>query len=525
MPVPSEADRDTARTKVASIFDVEEAKTADERMTLAKLLLATAPDTKDDPIEQFVLLNMAREIAADAGQIRLAFEAVTQLESLFDFDAAPVRMATFGMAVKAKVSHTQKREVVAVGIEMIDQLIDQDEHVTALKLVTPLLEISRKAGDKQSSDRLLERRKRALDLQSSYAAVTTAVATLEDDPDDAKANLTVGRYQAFIKGDWGTGLTLLAKGDSDPLAAAAIAELGSSEDAERPLTRAEAWWTAAQQETDDDVRRQMLNFALMAYVRAEPSLSGLDKVRAKKQVQGIAESIGLRAYWPFDEKQGALANDMATGQQNEVQGATWTDGISGGALKFDGKDDVVEVGTPEVLNFDGPITLCCWARLHRLPELGRVDESQMYLVSRAMKDKSLHLRLYRDASGISVLGGFWRPEKYEKAEARLEGQLLGTWFHFATTFDGKAWRMYRDGLPLAEDIGETGARRIDGPWLIGALPIWHTRRFCGDIDDVRIYSRALSAQEVASLCAVASSKLAQQTGSGVSSGKPVDGAH
>ena len=52
---------------------------------------------------------------------------------------------------------------------------------------------------------------------------------------------------------------------------------------------------------------------------------------------------GLIAYWPLDEGSGSVADDMSSqDHQGTVTGATWTTGLSGGALSFDGVNDEVQ---------------------------------------------------------------------------------------------------------------------------------------------------------------------------------------
>src|SRR5207248_1294600 len=51
--------------------------------------------------------------------------------------------------------------------------------------------------------------------QQEYAAAKAAVEKLATAPDDADANLTVGRYRALVEGDWQNALPLLAKGSDE----------------------------------------------------------------------------------------------------------------------------------------------------------------------------------------------------------------------------------------------------------------------------------------------------------------------
>jgi hypothetical protein len=69
------------------------------------------------------------------------------------------------------------------------------------------------------------------------------------------------------------------------------------------------------------------------------------------------------------------------------------------------------------------------------------------------------------------------------------------WHHVVYTFDGTTHHMFIDGLDkgLGTTDGDTGAV---GQSHLGAFGSEH---FAGDMDDVRIYNRALSPAEITAL--------------------------
>ena len=74
---------------------------------------------------------------------------------------------------------------------------------------------------------------------------------------------------------------------------------------------------------------------------------------------------------------------------------------------------------------------------------------------------------------------------------------IGGWTHVLQTWDGKMLKLYMDGV-LDVQIKAAGPLATgDSPVIIGRLD---TFAFKGSMDDVRIYSRALSAEEVKALC-------------------------
>jgi len=79
----------------------------------------------------------------------------------------------------------------------------------------------------------------------------------------------------------------------------------------------------------------------------------------------------------------------------------------------------------------------------------------------------------------------------------------GKWYHLAATWDSGRIVMYVNGSEAASAANTIGAvRNTAGDLVIGAqLPVqysgsWHNLGFSGIIDRVRIYNRALTAEEI-----------------------------
>jgi len=74
---------------------------------------------------------------------------------------------------------------------------------------------------------------------------------------------------------------------------------------------------------------------------------------------------------------------------------------------------------------------------------------------------------------------------------------LNEWTHLAGTYDGNAVKLYVNGQLEVEDTsGGVGMLQDANDLSIGNRSDGNDRAFAGTIDDVRVYSRALSAAEV-----------------------------
>jgi hypothetical protein len=207
---------------------------------------------------------------------------------------------------------------------------------------------------------------------------------------------------------------------------------------------------------------------------------------------------GLIAHWEFDEGEGDIAYDSAGDNDGTIYGATWTSGQIGGGLSFDG-DDYVDVGLPEKLDFErtDAYTLSAWQKA----------EGAAYTLLSKM-DRSSHYRGY----DIFVAGGYVQAHlinSWMSNSLRETGTLYPVndfvWHHIAVTYDGSSspdgLKIYVDSMEEATIVGPhslSSTIRNSVSFKIGARSeggeaIHH---LTGDVDDVRIYNRALSAEEI-----------------------------
>jgi hypothetical protein len=196
---------------------------------------------------------------------------------------------------------------------------------------------------------------------------------------------------------------------------------------------------------------------------------------------------GIVAAYNFDEPSGAAIND-ASGLGNNgttAGGPTRVAGHTGGSLSFDGVDDVVTVPGTASLALTSGMTVEAWVKPTQLGSLWRTV---------ALKEQSgdLCYALYAHdgtgAAGHVYVGSEWR--------ARGGALTLDAWTHLAVTYDGSVLALYRDGALVTTTLVSGPLATSSGPLKIGGNSVW-LEPFAGQIDDVRIYDRALSASQIA----------------------------
>jgi hypothetical protein len=202
---------------------------------------------------------------------------------------------------------------------------------------------------------------------------------------------------------------------------------------------------------------------------------------------------GLVAYWPFNEASGATAQD-ASGNNNHavITGASRVAGRFSGGLRFNGSAYALANDSTSLRV--QAFTISMWAK----PDKAFPAMASLYpnLVSKL--DYNANAGYYfgvanpdSDVLGTMLMTGtsqaLYRRALYQETTA------TGVWTHLATSFNGSVLRMYRNGAEVMSQAVPTSVINHN------AIPLTIGNGFEGDLDDVRIYNRTLSASEINAL--------------------------
>ncbi len=213
---------------------------------------------------------------------------------------------------------------------------------------------------------------------------------------------------------------------------------------------------------------------------------------------------GLVAHYTFD---GNADDTAGSGYDGVVHGATLTAdrfGNPNSAYAFDGvNDDITVANTGGAFNLTTAWTISAWCK----PEA-----SVPYGTSAPVVWKTAQNNYNFDTFGLAGQPGDTYLLKLERASDDADIAVVssalapGRWYYLAGTYDGTNLTLYVDGvLNTSLEVGSITAYTGPAPLMIGSsLNTNHGDAgvFDGSIDDVRIYSRALSAVEVQELSVV-----------------------
>ncbi len=247
LPVPSSADQQKALATLKDVFkdDFAAAKKAEDKVTLAEKLLKQAQETGDDAAAMFALIGEARVLAADAADAGLSVRLVSDLGSRFQVD--PLELLADDLEKSAQKSHPSSafKAIADVALEHLDEALEADAFPLAKRLSDVALAAARKAKDSATLKTAIDRNKGLATLKQQWDAAQGAQATLAKTPDDPEANLALGRYLCFTKGDWAEGFAHLARGSDATLKDLAAKSVANPQDAAGQAELGEAWAQAA----------------------------------------------------------------------------------------------------------------------------------------------------------------------------------------------------------------------------------------------------------------------------------------
>jgi len=208
---------------------------------------------------------------------------------------------------------------------------------------------------------------------------------------------------------------------------------------------------------------------------------------------------GLVAEWHFDEGSGNSLNDSSgNGNDGVIYGATWTAGEFGSALNFDGNDDYINIPTTPDLNpGDGSWTVEAWINIPTYP-----PSNYNYIIM-AKHDGDMSNGYTMGIISTGEIG--WMVDHYRGPNYKVNSGIsinTDTWHHVAGVLDRTT-----NTLKTFVNGTQTNSASISGLGTINpSNPLWigrYNRASCsryeyfnGTIDEVRIYNRTLTADEI-----------------------------
>jgi len=232
--------------------------------------------------------------------------------------------------------------------------------------------------------------------------------------------------------------------------------------------------------------RSMLN-------KMSKGMSGIITDNAQDMIglKSYMRNGGLIAHWSFDENAGSNSTDHSqNGNDLTISNAGWTSGISQSGLYFNGVDDFVQVPSTPSLSIDlDAVSISVWLKLEELPSqmpngFGPIYDSDedYYILYLDKNNQELRFKV-KDDNGLTSRPGISQSDL-----------ILNEWIHVAGVYNGKEAMIYLNG-ELMDSHTTTGISEL-GLNQNAEIGRNDGNYFKGSIDELRIYERPLSYQEV-----------------------------
>lgn len=225
------------------------------------------------------------------------------------------------------------------------------------------------------------------------------------------------------------------------------------------------------------MNNKMLTLLILSLFAITPSLMALD-------------TDGLVGAWLLDEGKGNAVTDASdNGLDGEIaQGKPkWVEGKFGGAMEFGGSD-MVTVSDDDALDLE-TFTLAAWVNIPKISGKWQIVASK-----ENRNPTGRNYGLFGNINTGVVHYSFTTNAGWKSFDAKT-AVTDGEWHHVAGTYDGSDFKLYLNGAVDAEVSPGTKPDTHDNVFFIGGCDIgnyWMT----GTIDEVVLYDRALSEQEL-----------------------------
>ena len=197
----------------------------------------------------------------------------------------------------------------------------------------------------------------------------------------------------------------------------------------------------------------------------------------------------LVAAYGFDEGSGIVASDSSgRAHHGSISGAAWSAGRFGRALRFDGVDDWVTVAATAALDLTSALTIEAWV----YPTASGGWRTIAF--KEAAAEVWRHTYGLYSTFGTQGAGGHVLLGDYVNVHDAV-ALPLDSWSHIAVTYDGSAVRYFLNGTERLKRSGAGRVQASDGALRFGGNAMWGDF-FQGRIDELRVYSRALTPTEI-----------------------------
>lgn len=252
-------------------------------------------------------------------------------------------------------------------------------------------------------------------------------------------------------------------------------------------------WNNNQTNSTVNVLAKTLNGSVMT--SSTISIQDAKSCSTLTNLRGCINTSGLVGYWYMDETTDTLVQDFSGyGNNGTWNGNTTLNSTTGkinSGLKFDGVNDYVNAGNGESINITGAITIEAWIKIK--------NTNGAFIVSKvATNGGSYNPYDFRTDAGATPKLVLVRANSTTPELKNSTGTIpINVFSHVSVTVDSsKNYVFYINGVSSGSGSFVLTATSDASDLKIGSRGTAAANLFNGTIDEVRIYNRSLSAEEI-----------------------------
>ena len=218
----------------------------------------------------------------------------------------------------------------------------------------------------------------------------------------------------------------------------------------------------------------------------------LISLNSTAQIPSYVPSNGLVGWWPFN---GNANDESGNGNNGTVNGALLTNdrnGAANNAYSFNGIDNYIDLGNPTALgNNPSSYTQAGWAYFN--------DFNDGYVFMSKRHDNSGNDWATPVTTTNNTFIFFADDAFYTNAPvAESNGLLINQWYHLTFVYSADDYSIYVNGLMVSSITDSHPMSGSTNNLIIGAQLAW-PEFMKGSLDDIGVWNRALTEQEILAL--------------------------